>query len=284
MNPKLSVLRRAAFVSAAGLAFAWPLLGAAADAEEPAPSMPAPPATVWEGAVGLSASYRPEYSGASNKVGKLTPAIFLRYGRFTITNASGFVTRRADDVVRGLGLDLVNDSRLRVNLALRFDAGRNEHTSTALTGAGNIKPTVRARMNVGWRFEGPWRLGASWSVDALGRGGGNVGDISGGWEHPLSPGTVLTAGLSLSAAGDRYMQSYYGISAEQAARTGYPLYTPRSGLRDVGSTVGFRTNLGDDWVWLGGAGATRLIGPAARSPLTGKRNGWGINTGLAWRF
>ena len=267
-----------------------PLWAAAADAEVPlttpfeaAPeSAPAP--TVWEGAIGLNASFRPEYSGSARQVSKLTPAIFLRYGRFTVTNASGFVTRRADDVVRGLGLDLVNDSRLRINLALRFDAGRNENTSTALTGAGNIQATVRARLNLGWRFEGPWRLGASWSVDALGRGGGNFGDLSGGWEHAFSPSTVLTAGLNLSAAGDRYMQTYYGISTEQAARTGYPVYTPRSGLRDLGSSVGFRSNLGDDWIWLGGASATRLIGPAAQSPLTGKRNGFGINTGLARRF
>lgn len=267
-----------------------PLWVAAADAEAPPPAAaapepaPAPAPAVWEGAIGLSANYRPEYSGASQKVGKLTPALFLRYGRFTITNASGFVTRRADDVVRGLGLDLVNDSRLRVNLALRFDAGRHENTSAALKGAGNIESTVRARINVGWRFEGPWRLGASWSVDALGRGGGNVGDVSGAWEHHLSPATVLTAGLTLSAAGDRYMQSYYGISDAQAARTGYPVYTPNAGLRDVAGTVGFRTNLGDDWIWLGGVGATRLVGPAARSPLTGNRNGWGLNTGLAWRF
>jgi outer membrane scaffolding protein for murein synthesis (MipA/OmpV family) len=35
---------------------------------------------------------------------------------------------------------------------------------------------------------------------------------------------------------------------------------------------------------LAGAGATRLLGPAASSPLTTSRNGWGINAGLAWRF
>ena len=137
-------------------------------------------ATPWEGAIGLTLSHRPEYSGATTTVTKATPALFLRYGRFTVTNASGFVTRRADDVVRGLGADLVNSERLRVNLALRFDGGRGEKTSAALTGLGDIKPTVRARMNVGWRFAGPWRLGASWSVDALGKGGGHFGDVSAG--------------------------------------------------------------------------------------------------------
>ena len=240
--------------------------------------------TVWEGAIGFTMGYRPEYTGASRSIVKLTPALFLRYGRFTITNASGFVTRRADDVVRGLGLDFVNADRLRVNLALRVDAGRSESSSASFAGLGDIKPTVRARLNLGWRLDGPWRLGAAWSADAFGRGGGHFGDVGLGWERRFSPVTTLTAGLSLSAAGDRYMQTYYGISAEQAARSGYPEYKPRAGLRDIVATVGFRTDLGRDWILLAGAGATHLIGPAARSPLTASRNGWGINGGLAWRF
>lgn len=265
-----------------------------ARAEEGDPSSAPPPApppspapaeqTRWEGAIGLTVSHRPEYSGASNTVTKATPAIFVRYGRFTITNASGFVTRRADDVVRGLGADLVNNERLRVNLALRFDAGRSESTSTALQGLGDIKPTVRARLNVGWRFEGPWRLGASWSADALGKGGGNFGDISAGWEQRITPSTVMAAGLVLSAAGDRYMQTYYGINEAQAARTGYPVYTPKAGLRDIGTNLTMRMDLGPDWILLAGGGASRLLGPAADSPLTKNRSGWGINVGLARRF
>ena len=71
--------------------------------------------------------------------------LFVRYGRFTITNSSGFVTRRADDVVRGLGFDALRSEQVRVSLALRFDAGRSEGTSDALKGQGDIKPTVRAR-------------------------------------------------------------------------------------------------------------------------------------------
>ena len=57
-------------------------------------------------------------AASSQQVAKIRPALFLRYGRFTITNASGFVTRRSDDVVRGLGIAFANDERLRVNLAL----------------------------------------------------------------------------------------------------------------------------------------------------------------------
>ncbi len=252
--------------------------------DKPADKTAVPSPTQWEGAIGANLSFRPEYQGGDKRVTKISPALFLRYGRFTITNASGFVTRRADDVVRGLGLDLLQSSRLRVNLALRFDAGRSESTSSALAGVGDIKPTVRARATANWRGDDGLRLGASWSVDAFGRGGGNFGDVSLGWETRLGAVTTAGVGAALSVAGDRYMQTYYGITEAQAARTGYPVYQPSSGLRDVAFSANARTELGPDWVLLGGAGVSRLLGPAARSPLTKSPNGWGVNVGLARRF
>lgn len=263
---------------AAGLA-ALPAL-----AEEPDSPVPLPEARKLEGAFGLTLSSRPEYSGATRQVAKLNPVIFVRYGRFTITNSSGFVTRRADDVVRGLGLDLLRSERVRVSLALRFDAGRSEATSDVLKGQGDIKATVRARAAASWKFDGPWRLGAAWSVDAFGRGGGNFGDVSVGWEHPLGHSSTLTVGSSLSAAGDRYMQTYYGINAQQSLRTGRAEYNPGSGLRDVSVFVNVRHAFSPEWAGLAGASTTRLLGPAADSPLTQSRGNWGLSVSLARRF
>ena len=257
-------------------------LGARADdAEVPLSEQRASP---WEGALGLTTSYRPEYEGASRHIVKVSPALFIRYGRFTVTNASGFVTRRADDVVRGLGADLIRSDQLRVNASLRFDAGRNEDTSKVLKGLGNIKSTVRVRVSASWRLDGPWRAGASWSVDVLGRGGGALGDVSGGWEQRIGPDTTLMLGTGVSMAAGRYMQSYYGVNAEQAARTAYPVYTPGSGLRDAAAYVNLRHDFGSEWTMLTGANTTRLLGPAAASPLTGRKTGWGLSLGLARRF
>jgi MipA family protein len=234
----------------------------------------------WEGAIGLNTRWQPEYSGAGQQVLKLTPVFFLRYGRFTVTNASGFVTRRETDVARGLGLDLVQDSRLRVNLALRYDAGRSEGSSDALKGLGDIKPTVRARASASYRLDGPWRLGASWSADAFGRGGGNFGDFSVGWDQPVADATRLSLGLSLAAAQDRYMQTYYGITPEQSASTGYPVYEPSSGLRDVtlGAGPSSRVTLALVSRVHSGPKSCRRPAPSvtSRSPLLGSYTGYPV--------
>ena len=257
---------------------------AVTDPADIAAPLKAEPGVKWEGAVGGIVGYRPEYPGAARMVSKVTPALFLRYGRFSITNASGFVTRRADDVTRGLGVELVQSSQLRVNLALRVDRGRSESTSQDLAGLGDIKPTVRARVAASWQIGGPWSLAASWNVDALGRGGGNYGDVGLGWTQRLSPSTTMGAGASLSLAGDRYMQTVYGVSAAQAQRTTYPVYEPGSGLRDLAVVLYGRHDLSRDWVLIGGVGASRLLGPAAASPLSKSVGGWSSNIGLARRF
>jgi outer membrane scaffolding protein for murein synthesis (MipA/OmpV family) len=260
--------------------------GAAHAVEDDLPAPPPQPAveTRWEGALGLNASYGAFYQGGDRRQSKFSPGFFLRHGRFTLTNSSGYVTRRADDVFRGLGVDLSTDQRLRLNLALRFDAGRSQGTDPALNGLGDIRRTVRARLSATWRADEAWRLGAAWSVDVLGRGGGGFGDLNFAHEHKSSPDTTWTWGASLSMADGRWMRNYFGVDAAQAAASGYPMHDVGSGLRDVAAFASVRHELSARWLLLGGVSASRLLGSAAESPLTRRSAGWGTSGALAWRF
>lgn len=258
--------------------------GAFADDGAVEPPPPAAPQPHWEGAIGLNGSYGATYQGGSERVTKFSPGFFLRYGRFTVTNASGYVTRRADDVFRGLGVDLKSSDRFRANVALRFDAGRSDTTAAALNGLGDIEPTVRARVSGTWKFDGGWRATASWSIDAFGRGGGNFADAGFAREQRIDPDTVFTWGSTLTVGGSRYMQTYFGITDAQSAATGYPAYRAAGGLRDVAAFVGVRHDLSARWLLLANASASKLLGPAANSPLSTRPNAWGLSGGLAWRF
>lgn len=263
---------------AATLALSVLVASASVRADEP------PPSGDVEGAVGLLMSNGPAYPGADERSAKVLPGFFLRWGRLSITNASGFVTRRNDEVVRGLGLDLNRSDTFRVSLGLRFDNGRSESDSEALRGLGNIRSTVRARLALQWRPDAHWLYRAAWSVDAFGRGGGNFGETSIAREQRVSPATTWTVGGGFSLAGDRYLQTYYGVNEAQSARTGYPVYTPGFGLRDASLFANMRSELNHRWVALGGISATRLLGPAADSPLTRKASNVAVNAGLAWNF
>jgi outer membrane scaffolding protein for murein synthesis (MipA/OmpV family) len=270
---------------------------AQAEPQAPASSPPSPPtqsvppaapasaasAAEWHGAVGVTGTLRTGRLGGGGSGVKFEPAFYLRYGRLTITNASGFVARRTDDVVRGLGLDMVNSDRVRVGVSLRYDAGRKESSNSGLAGLGDIPSTVRARVTANLRLNGAWRLGAAWNFDLRNRNG-NFGDFSGGWDHALGEDTTMTLGASLVLADGHHMQTYYGITPEQAARSVYPVFNARGGLRDGSLFANLRHDIGDEWTLLAGSSVSRRLASAAASPLSQTPWSWSVNAAAGWRF
>src|SRR5690348_469256 len=81
------------------------------------PDSPSPPQPKLEGALGVVGSYQPEYAGGGHRRLNADPGFFLRYGRYSVSTTSAFVTRRSDEVFRGLSGDLLQRQDFRLNLA-----------------------------------------------------------------------------------------------------------------------------------------------------------------------
>jgi len=250
----------------------------------PAPPAPAASAPKFEGAIGLVLSIKPAFSGSSDR--KLSPQLagFLRYGRWTITGAGGFTTQRQDDVERGLDAELVRRENVRVNLSLRYDPGRRESASGELAGMGNIKATVRARLGLRWSPAPLWGVSLAGTGDMLGNGGGNLADAGVSRTFVIDARQRVIVGAGMTVADGRYMQTWYGVTAQQSAASGYPVYEAKAGLRDIGTNVTWRIEVDRHWAGFTSAGFGRLLGPAADSPLTRQANNLTISAGIARRF
>lgn len=244
----------------------------------------APAAPKFEGALGLVLAYKPAFSGSSDR--KISPNLagFVRYGRITLTGSGGFTTQRQDDVERGLDAELLRRDRVRVNLSLRYDQGRSESDSDQLRGMGNIKATVRTRLGLRWQPAPQWSLSLASSLDALGNGGGYTVEAGVSRSFILDARQRVSLSAGLTGAGDRYLQTWYGVTAGQSARSGLPAYKPSEGLRDVHAGVTWRIEVNPQWAGFAGLSATRLLGPAADSPLTSQVNSYSISAGIARRF
>jgi MipA family protein len=244
----------------------------------------APAASKFEGALGLVLSYKPAFSGSPDR--QISPQLagFVRYGRFTLSGAGGFTTRRQDDVERGLDAELLRRDRVRVNLALRYDQGRSESDSDQLRGMGNIKATVRSRLGLRWEPAPFWSLSLATSLDALGNGGGYTVETGVSRSFVVDARQRVSISAGLTGAGDRYLQTWYGVTEEQSARSGYPVFKPSEGLRDVHAGASWRIEVNPQWAGFASIGATRLLGAAADSPLTRQANSYSISAGIARRF
>lgn len=251
---------------------------------EPAAPPPTAARPEIEGAIALMVTYGPEYQGASARAASFMPGLFIRYGRFSISSISGFVTTKDTDVVRGLSADLLDTERLRVNFGVRIDRGRDASDSAALTGTEDARTTLRGRLLVSRALGDGWSASIRTSGDLLGRGGGLLIDTSISKVYHLAPRASWSWGATISAADQRYMQTYFGINESEAAATGYPVYTPPAGLRDASLGIDVRGDISERWVGYLGGNVSRLLGPARDSPLNASDSGWTVRAGLAWRF
>jgi outer membrane scaffolding protein for murein synthesis (MipA/OmpV family) len=266
----------------AGAAVAW-----AQDAPAPSASTasaPPLPMHLSEGAIGLQGSYGPAYLGGSDREVSVRPGFYLRWGRISIATAGGFVNRDAEEVVRGLGAELVRARTVKLQLGLRYDTGRKSSASAQLAGLDDVRSTLRARIALTWLPSPGWRTGVAWSSDILHRGGGGTVELALGHDFRWSPRTTWSISGGTTWADERYMRSRFGVTDAEAARTSYAAYRPGAGPLSVALRTDWRTDYNPRWTWWWGVSASRLLGPAADSPLTTSTTQANLNGGFAWRF
>lgn len=249
-------------------------------------------ATRLEGAAGLVVQHKPAFPGSSDIGIHLKPGGFIRYGRISLTGSGGFgsggfTTQSSEEVERGLAAEIARRDSLRVRLSLRLDRGRDESDSVDLIGMGKIRSTVRARLSARWDPAAGWRLSTGMSSDLLGHDGGTFADLGLTRQWSFAGGQLLTAGAGLTAADRRFLQTWHGVTAQQSLASGYAPYAPSAGLSEAGAALNWRVEFnawGQRWGGFAGLGVSRLLGDAARSPLTRDVNTTVLSTGLVWRF
>ena len=242
------------------------------------------PEPAWEGALGLIVRHGAAYPGSGRTVTRAHPGGFLRWGRFTVTGAGGFTTRRNLDVERGLGAELLRRDGLRVRLTLRYDGGRTQDASPELAGLGEIRSSVRSRLSVRWEPAPGWVLTGATGWDLFDRVGGYTLEANVAREWAYGHGRRFSLAAGVTGADSRHMQAWHGVTPEQSQRSGYPVFRASGGLREAFAAAGYRHEFGEQWSAFVEAHAHRLLGSAADSPLTRRPSTQGIGVGLARRF
>ncbi|CAM3653609.1 MipA/OmpV family protein [Roseateles saccharophilus] len=235
--------------------------------------------------IGVSVSSRPEYDGAASRQTRLNALWALQVGRWRLSTSGGsaLLGFGRESAGPGASTQLIETARLRLGLALRVDNGRSSNDASTTRGLPDVKRTLRARLYANYSLAPDLNLGAALSQDLLGHQGGLNADVNLGWRFYRSPTLEWTSGIGFSAADAQNMRSYFGVPERAMAASGRPAYVPGSGLRDLHAGVGFTRPFARHWFVFGSAGASRLLGPAAASPLVEKRDGSYAAIGLAWR-
>ena len=94
-----------------------------------------------------------------------------------------------------------------------------------------------------------------------------VAEMATGVAVPLSETLSSSVEASASWADSTYMDSYFGVSRTQSAKSGHSRYAADSGFKDVGIALGLNYMISEAVGVSGLVQYTRLVGDAADSPI-----------------
>lgn len=238
--------------------------------------------------VGLTAANGPIYWGQAERATGLRPFVALRWGKLRISNSgAGGLIGEAN--AGGASTDLLERDGWRLRAGLSIDRGRRIQDDTVgrLADLPRVRGTLRGRMVLSYGLP----RNAAWTLllvpDLLGRDGGTTLQL-GVFKQLPTPDWLSGLGGQWSASADvamgdrRYMQSYFGMPVGTQR---FAPYSPGAGLRNAGMNLGWQRAFGNEqqWILFGGAGAQRLLGPAADAPFVQRKANWSLNVGLAYR-
>lgn len=252
---------------AAAAAFTVPLWTGAAE-----------PDKQWRFSAGGGLLVLPEYPGSSEQRTRAWPVLSATYGRF-------FLGADPDlGSPGGVGVDLYRDRGWRVGLAAYGDpTRRKESDDERLSGLGDVDPALRAG------------IFGSYSADRFVLRASIGSDISGNDQGVLArfdalarfrPGErlTLTAGPGLTWANNEYTRTFFGVDAEQSARSGLAQYEAKSGINSGRFSIGANYRIDQHWSVSATVVAARLQGDAADSPITQDKSQAFAAAFAAYRF
>ncbi|MEN9543271.1 MAG: hypothetical protein RLZZ598_104 [Pseudomonadota bacterium] len=228
-----------------------------------------PPAEGYKLSLGADLLVFPKFPGADQSRVWLMPGVDFKHasGAFVSTDY-------------GLGWNFGRDKQLQYGLRLWPLFGRGDDMLPGL-------PGVKDRLGGGlFANVAPLEflvLQSSLMAGSGRNGSGLMGELGATVGAPVGP-AILALTLGGSWANQEYRQSYFGVSAADAASSGLPVTTLGSGLQDIHLALSLNAPIDDRWRFSGQWLVARLMGDAASSPITQSRQQSTLALTLWYRF
>jgi MipA family protein len=204
--------------------------------------------------VGLVSLGGMRYQGSDESRFALVPGVLLQ-------TANGFFA----DPFNGVGYAFEPAGALQYGVRLGIDTGRDKQD--ALPGFEKIKTSLNPGVFANYAVSDTLTLKSSLRVGLAGESSNALLNLGATYKLFQAGPVVLTATASAKYANAGYMQSYFGVSAAQAAASGFKTYQPSAGFSTVqlGLTGGFPVSR--EIYIISSLGVQQIVGDAAKSPL-----------------
>lgn len=89
---------------------------------------------------------------------------------------------------------------------------------------------------------------------------------------------------SLHGGSGRYMQTWYGVTGEQSAASGFKTFLPKAGVDNISANIKWTHALTESWLLISNVTVSRLVGDSGKSPIVQSKNGVTAIESIGYRF
>lgn len=232
-------------------------------------------ATNWNLTLGAGVRYQPDYQGSDNYLFRPRPIVSLGRGL-------GSKWHSTEDDSIGIGLVQGKNWRAGVSGALLWE--RRENVNPALRGLGRVGYGVELG-GFGEYYVAPWLRARADLRRGFGAHQAFVTDLKLDVFGKFSPVWSFSIGPRLALAGRDSVQTYYGIDAVQAARSGLPASRVQGGLQSTGALAQVTYQWSPRVQTTAYVEYKRLLGDTAKSAIVkrfGSANAVTIGLSTSW--
>lgn len=209
----------------------------------------------WKFEVGGGAMFERKYEGSDGYTVTPIPHISIDY-------KDGLFFANPFD---GIGSYPIQGENYKIGASVGLDFGRSESDDRKnLRGMGDIDMSATANL-MGEYDVGPITLSAK-----LTKGNGDYGmtaEANVGTTYSVTEKLMLMGKVGMVWANADHMNSRFGVSGAQSARSGYAAYKAGSGIKSVGVSVGAFYSISENWDAMLMLSGDQLMGDAADSPI-----------------
>jgi len=228
----------------------------------------------WTVELGLGVEREPTFAGSDDTTTEADPLINASWKQgpnlwFTTGSDIGYYRQLSE--------------RWQVGGSVGLEEGRDEDDDEALTGLGNIDDTTEFRLDLLYGLTRQLTVGAR--IMTAGAGKDEVLFVGGRYEFDTGNDKLelsLTGDLSYATA--EHLRTEFGVTQAQAARSGYAVYQPGSGLKSVGLSLAGRYWFTNQWFGFGEISYEKFGSAGKDSPFVEQDDEAEIGLGIGYRF
>jgi len=201
--------------------------------------------------VGGGIGIAPDYEGSEDYEAVPVPFADVKFGNGMYVKLLGL----------NLRANLIPSDMWRLGPVYNYRAKRDDVENDAVDNMKEVSDANELGIFGGFEYNN-WFVSLEFLADTANAHEGWTSKLRGGYNWVINNSWALSIGASTTYADDDYMQTYFGVTAADAARSGLSQYNADSGIKDIGIDLGLNWTITQNWSAKGLASFTQLVGDA----------------------